>query len=220
MKLAYYCMEQPIEFIENFINVLIIENPKTYRDFLTMLTNAIEGYDTDLILSDNKELSIEKYVELILSPFSLEINNKRILNKLNEYLSKSLDDYEEKYNKVAYSMNQFGSDIAMMSQYPIVYSEIQSVQQVIKALEFRIDDELPMNEQIVEYMRLNRDMLGKKLFVFVGLKSFFVEQELKLLYNDIIAEKFNVLLLEGYKYPYRIDAEKTHIIDYDLCELY
>lgn len=220
MKLAYYCFERPIEFTENSVNVLIIENSKMFRDILSMLLNASNGYDTELILSDVKTLSIEKYVELIFSPFSIDLNNKKLLNKLNDYLAKSLDSYEEKYNSLAHSMNQFGSDLTMLSQYAVIYSEIQNVQQVIKVLDFRIDDDLPINERIIEYMRLNRDLLGKKLFIFVGLKSYFSEEELKLFYRDIIAEKFDILLLEGHQYSYTIDIEKIRIIDNDLCELY
>lgn len=220
MKLTYYCFEQPIEFAENSVNVLIIENSKMFREILSMLLSESEGYDTELILSDSKTLSIEKYVELILSPFSLDLNNKKILNKLNDYLAKSLDSYEEKYNSLAYSMNQFGSDLTMLSQYSVIYSEIQNVQQIIKALDFKIDDDLPINERIIEYMRLNRNLLGKKLFIFVGLKSYFAEEELKLFYKDIIAEKFDVLLIEGHQYSYIIDTEKIRIIDNDLCELY
>lgn len=220
MKLAYYCFEQPIEFTENSVNVLIIENSKMFRDILSMLLSASEGYDTELILSDDKTLSIEKYVELILSPFSLDLNNKKLLNKLNDYLAKSLDSYEEKYNLLAYGMNQFGSDLTMLSQYSVIYSEIQNVQQVIKALDFRIDDDLPINERIIEYMRLNRDLLGKKLFIFVGLKNYFSEEELKFFYRDIMAEKFDILLIEGHQYSYKINIEKIRIIDNDLCELY
>lgn len=179
---------------------------------------SLKVRNTELILSDDKILSIEKYVDLILSPFSLELNSKKILNKLNDYLGKNLDNYEEQFNKLAYSINKFGSELTMLSQYSIIYSEIQNVHQIIKALDFKIDDDLPVNERIIEYMRLNRDLLGKKLFVFVGLKSYFSDDDVRLFYKDIMSEKFDVLLLEGHQCPYRVDVEKVRIIDSDLCE--
>ena len=69
-------------------------------------------------------------------------------------------------------------------------------------------------------MRLDCDLLGKRLCVFVGLKSYFSEEELGFFYKDIIVEKFDILLLEGHQSSYKFDVEKMRIIDSDLCELY
>ena len=85
-------------------------------------------------------------------------------------------------------------------------------------LDFYIDIvDLSFPERIIEYIRLHRLFCKKYLFVFLNLKCFFSEDELRRLYQMLIYRKEKVLLLESYMLPKVDESEVIRIIDKDLC---
>lgn len=221
--IGYYYWDEPIIFEENCIQELVIENQKMFRKFIAMLSDAIAGYDTELIISrnNNEIISAGKCVELIFSPLYLDFKSKRIGNKLIESLSVTAKEYEDDFYRLAKEINRFGTDISFQSDYEVAFDEILHLSQLIKLLGFEIDiNDLNVNERIIEYMHICNGLLGKELFVFVGLKSYFTEEEMEMLLKDMTAEKYNVLLIENVQSKYISKYEKSRIIDSDFCEIY
>lgn len=222
MTLGYYFLDEPIEFCEDFVEELVIEDQKTFRDFISMISDGISGYNTNIFLSNkkNSRLEISKYVELIHSPLYLDFKNKRIGNKLTDFLSFSAKDFEDRFYSVSKAINELGTDISLESDYHVSFTEILHLPQFIKMLGFEINSEdMTVNEKILEYMRICRNLVGKELFVFVNLKSFFNDSETEMLLKDMVAEKFNVLLLENICRKNAVEIVRQRIIDTDLCEI-
>ena len=82
-----------IEFIENQVATLVIENQKVFSEFVQNLNQQINGDEGDLILSDeDKELSFSKQAVLVTNPFTLNCNEKRIVNKLYKELQDTTNE--------------------------------------------------------------------------------------------------------------------------------
>lgn len=223
MMIGYYYFDEPIIFEENCIQELIIENQKMFRSFIGTLSDAIAGYDTELIISrnNNEIISAGKCIELIFSPLYLDFKSKRIGNKLIESLTVTTKEFEDDFYRLAKEINRFGSDISLQSDYEITFDEILHLSQFIKLLGFEIDiNDLNVNERIIEYMHICNSLLGKELFVFVGLKNYFDEEEMEMLLKDMVAAKYNVLLIENVQRKYISKYERKRIIDRDICEIY
>lgn len=56
-----------------------------------------------------------------------------------------------------------------------------------------------------------------KLFVMVGMRSFFTDTEMELFFRTVLAHKYRVLLLDSSDRE-RSQHEKRLTIDKDLCE--
>ena len=67
-------------------------------------------------------------------------------------------------------------------------------------------------------MRASAQILRKRLFVFVNLKSFLSQGELSKLYEFAFYEKLNLLLIEGISRD-KLDGERIVIIDDQLCHI-
>ena len=90
----------------------------------------------------------------------------------------------------------------------------------LKLLDLHIDSEvMTLPERMLEYMKLCRRFFGKKLFVFLNLKSFLSDRELELFYGTVMYEKFDILLVEGTQRGKTCSCERVYIIDSDLCEI-
>ena len=61
-----------IEFIENNITVIVIENKIALIKILESMKRQMDGMDGDFILSEkDKQLKLDKKCEIIIDPFSI-----------------------------------------------------------------------------------------------------------------------------------------------------
>lgn len=67
-------------------------------------------------------------------------------------------------------------------------------------------------------MSLILDFEPKKLFVFVNLRSYFLDEEIELFVKTVKLRQMQVLLLESSSRK-RIDGMKQLTVDCDLCEI-
>lgn len=83
MKLVNADFGIRIKFIENRVNVLVIENPRDLSATIQDLLNQMNGEDGNYIFSnDEKEIEIKKDIEFIMSPFTLSMNERKIKKAL------------------------------------------------------------------------------------------------------------------------------------------
>ena len=125
------------------------------------------------------------------------------------------EDQPAKTAECLAAINDYGAALTAAIPFNVTFSEMESADDVVKALAFHVDTE---GMSIPEMMRLHRECFRKRLFVFVNLKAFLSENEITLFYQSVFYEKLSVLLLEsGQKEPVR-PCEEVRIIDKDLCE--
>lgn len=221
--ISSYYLESPVYFEENTVNVIVVENSVHFRSFSERIINGINGFDTDFRLSDEKFQSMElsKYAEFIIDPFAVDCSSKKILSKLAEEMTSISEQYTNELHDIMFRLNKIGGLMSVQSQFEATFSEVNDISKIIKLLDFSIDfEEKDTLEKVIEYMKICRQYLGKKLFIFLNLKCFFSKEELAEFYKAVFYEKINILLLERMCYNDGIECEKVRIIDSDLCEIY
>ena len=74
--------------MENQVNVLVIEKPSVMAKMVQDMYLQYNGKEGGFLLShEAKIMSIEKNMELVLEPFSINCNNKKVINKLYQELT-------------------------------------------------------------------------------------------------------------------------------------
>ena len=205
MMLAHPLLQSPIEFKENRVPVLIVENGQLFRRLIGDLLAQENGEPGEFALSENAGL--------------IELDGRRIVTKIQQMAVTAAEDQPAKTAECLAALNDYGAALTAAIPFNVTFSEMESADDVVKALAFRVDtEEMSVPEQLLEMMRLHRECFRRRLFVFVNLKSFFSEDEITLFYQSVFYEKLSVLLLEsGQKEPVR-PCEEVRIIDKDLCE--
>lgn len=223
MILVHPRIEEQIEFKENVINVLCIENKTMFNEIVSDFLVQINGEDGDFILSEKgKELSIKKSVELVLSPFIMDFNSKKILSSIYGDLKENAyqQDYYANTVKLLSEISGYISNVVDEYKYPLEISEEINIEDVFKLASLKVDNSnSTLVDKIVDYVELVTTVLNVKLVVFVNLKSYIEEEQLGELYKTIINKKINVLLIENMMISSKIEGEKGIIIDKDLCEI-
>lgn len=224
MKLVHPNLENQIVFEENIINVITIEHKPSFSSLIQELKQQCLGNEGNFVLSDkNKKLDMAKLCVLIIDPFSLDINDKSIVNKMFSRL-KTLAVNEEHYletNKLKNALYLYLSSLLFDCDMPLVYQDDFDFSVLFRmmSMQFEVSGKTVV-DTLLDYMAITAELLGFRFFFFVNIKQFLSYEELEQLYTFVCYTKINVLLLEGSFTENTHKCEKHYIIDNDLCEIY
>lgn len=221
MILRNYNWEHEIRFDDGTVTHLVIENPKTLRDYSSELMSQTLGEEGSFVLShDNEVLSIAGNVAVAINPIFLEFDEKRINTKIIKDLVSFVKQDPEK-QKEFYPLSSFIEKYAnkiVDDYYVSLKFDIPDEASVLKMLNFKIClDDGSYAERLLEWVNMNREMLGYSVFVILNANDFFTYDEMLVLDNELKSLKCDVLFIDASnKYCF----ENTIIIDNDNCELF
>lgn len=219
MKLIHTGYGLEMEIKENQVLVLFIENRKAYCQLMQDLWNQVQGQEGNFILSDKmKQLKISREMECIFNPFSLNCNDRKIMNKLYQEVKEQADSlFQEESAKLNGEINCYLEHLLMQMLYALKYDVDFDAIGLYKLYHVEIDfSGETLLERIMEYLRVLSKICGVTIYAFVGLKQYLSEEELDQLYKFLFYEKINLVIIESLQMPL-IYAEKGWILDEDLC---
>ena len=223
MKLVHKNIEKHLEFKENKVNVLVVENNGMLFKLINELQSQIEGKNGTFVLSENGELlNIGKEIELITDVFSLNLNERtsvnRLLNSLTGYTQSA--EMINKSRELQMVLNEYLSELTQNEELPVSFADEINMQSLLKALGVEFENEYnSICEKLLVYMRIINRYFQKEVFVLVNLKTFVNEDELKDFYQNAFYEKLNLLLFESTERKSMGNAEEVTVIDEDMCEV-
>lgn len=224
MKLVHPDINYHIVFNENIVNVIVVENPKIFRGFIEELVRQCAGEEGSFLLSDcEEEIEISKNVELVIDCFNLDFNQKKILNKVYNYLKHLSmgDKYYLKTSEIQMTIFRYLEELISSSEHPLVYAADLDIISIFKSADLKIETNYDtLLEKLVDYINIVQEYCGMSCIIFVNLKTYLAEEELKQLYVYASYKKIHIMLLEGRLYNEILDLEKVFILDNDLCEIY
>lgn len=224
MKLVHPDLENQILFLENKVNVVTIENKQFFSSFIQELGRQCSGDEGNFVLVDTDvELDIAKSCVLIIDPFSIDINNKSILNKVLTQL-KMLAVTEEHYmetNNIKSNIYAYLDSLLFDCDVPLIYQDDFDFSALFKMMNIRFENSgITLLENILDYLAVSIELLSIRCFFFVNLKQFLSYEELDRLYTFAHYAKIDMILFEGCFMGSKHSCETHYIIDNDLCEIY
>ena len=224
MKLVYPDYTYQMNFEEGKANIVVIESKREFRHLLEEILMQIEGNDGRFVLSDNDEiLKISTNMQCVIDPFALNLNNRKILDKIyalckQEVLETELFlELEQLYSNIYAFMEKVLEKI----DYSITYTDEIDIKLLFKLVNLRLQsDSYDFLEKIIDYIKISHTLLGNRIFVFSNLRSYLESSELELLYKQMSYEKIFLLLIESQDVESISDCETKYIIDKDCCEIY
>lgn len=219
MKLVNTNLGVQISFHECIPTILAIENPLIMTRFIWTMMKQINGGEGDFILSDEKELKFEKSCGLILDPFSLELNSKKVLTVLYKKLGTSGGSQLEGKSKLL-------QDCISLIDQCIVSSGIENLtydadiawNDIFKALGVRFDDHCEsLLDKVISYLKILSDLSDTRVLVLLNFTGFFSTKELEEIVKMGSYLKINLVFLEKVEPATYLKEEARYIIDKDQC---
>ena len=200
------------------IGVIEINDIKLYRHILEIINNKVEGvYNNELfILSDKyEEIDFKNNVYLLNDIFKIDINSKKIINKIYNLINSSYDDEEKLIfsNKIQEVKNNL---IYKTNEFPFTFSINNdiSILDMLKLFNFKVD--YSTYTTLLEKIELLIDVLVNlniaRILIVPNLKMYLTNDELIYLYKYSLYNNITIITIERYC-ENSIDYEKKLLID-------
>lgn len=206
------------------LNRIIIENTTAYRSVIEELLQQINGEEGQWVLSEeNKILKISERIHCVINPFALEVNSKKIVNKIFDIAQREVME-----SKLYLESSQLFSDITnfvetmiCQMEYPLTYQENFGLNELLKMVGFRLQD-LNGNllEKILDYIKIYHQLLGYEIFILLDAEAYLSENEIYDLLRHAEYEKVHIVIIASVLRECDYSREQRFIIDKDLCEIY
>ncbi|MCM1061537.1 MAG: type II-A CRISPR-associated protein Csn2 [Eubacterium sp.] len=220
MKLVYPFLNLDMNFEENSINSLIIENQNMFSEIITDFYNQIEGYEGKIVLSENyMPIEIRKIVELITQFIPFTLNKKELLTKLYGEIQKNAVSPEmlERTNGILAELERYIFDISNIFENEPECTVSSDIVPLLKMFNTSFSENgKELCEKLLDYFELAERYKNKKLFITVNLRSYIDDEKAELFFKNVIMRKTVLLTVENYAYK-KLAYEKRTIIDEDLC---
>ena len=201
----------------------IIEAAESFATFVYELKNQCDGIDGRYVLSDaDKELGISKNMDIVFDIFSIDINSKKIVNKLYEEMQQVV--YSEKLyvktQEIAQSIQKYILELEQETDYILTFTEDVDWMAIFKAL--RVQHEIIEEdyfEKLIRYIKVATVVMKYKIFVFVNLRSYLSDLQMQKLIQEAIHQEVKLIFVENCVKDC-MEGGLRYIIDRDQCEIY
>lgn len=220
MKLIERELGLEIELKENRISIFVIENvSKRLSIIRTLYEQILGGIGPWLLAEREKAYDLNKKCDIVLEPFSLEMNSKKVKTKLYQEIKGIAD--EECYEsglELHSNICNYLEKVLEKVPYPMEYIESWDVDNILKMYNVRLLEECDdLYEKLLNYIKLMNQICGIQLFFFVEIKQFLTEQQLFELYKTVSYSKIQLILIEFNITGDRNAEEDVYILDKDDC---
>ncbi len=224
MILKIYPFDE-IDFAENYINVLEIRDTKLFynisRSFV-MYCDDLEGVENIKLFDKGVELSISKKVFVINNIFDININDKKIINKLYSIVSTEFCEDSEKVVRVGEIYDKLISefiDVFNSFDIELEYSLDFSIKSYLKmiGLEF-YEERVDFLKNLYSFIDIIVEFDLYKVVVLNNIKAYIADEELAEFYKYCVYKKIHLLLIEPKMERDLLKYENKVIIDEDYCD--
>lgn len=220
MKMVNAKLLIKLNFVENKVNVLILENPDDMTYAINELFRQNNGEDGDFIFSDDlNEIDIQKDIDFVLSPFNICLNSNKIKKALYKKLEieAETDFYENKHIINQNLMNILEKICFTYVNEDVEYNFDFDWISLFKLYDVKFRDDFEyLHEKIIAYIKIVNELLGVELFVFTHLHDYLNTEQLKNLYEIANYMKIKLLIIESVENE-KIKDENIYILDKDGC---
>lgn len=220
MRLVNVSYNIDIEFAENRTEIISIEGPDIYTEFIQELNSQLDGEAGNFVLSEkNETLKMDKKVEFIFNPFGVDFNEKRIISKAYNVLKDSAEGLDELREKINSSIVNILDEVILRSPYDnFVYNLDLDWNTLFKLYDVRVQfEEGKLVDKLIQYIKMLAELLGIRVIFLLNISTFLTKYELQELCKSAQYEKVNLVLLEQRELELTDVKSRSHIIDCDRC---
>lgn len=220
MRLVERELGLDIELKENIVPVIVIEDAALRLPLIEELYSQVMGKEGSWLLVENeKSFELNKMVEIILEPFSLELNNKKVKTKLYQDVKTIAQDcFFSQGLEVHSNICNYLERVFEKIPYPVKYEEEWNLLEILKAYGVELEEDSDsIFEKLLNYIKLLNQVCGVSIFVTVNIKQYLSKEQITELYKLAKYSKIQLVLIEFYMYQKKYECEEIYIFDNDHC---
>ena len=203
-------LNKVIEIDEQFLTIRV-ENIEYYKKLYFNYESLILFYK-DIKLIPYKEINVIK------NPLELNLDEKKIINKLYSYLMKfSNNETNDKLSMIDKLIIELISILEENTNFNLEYNDTVTIDQILSIYKVKVDDKSfggDYLEKIIAFLKFNHEVMNYNLFLFFGLQHYLSKDELKVLKHEILSYDLKIIDIMIYNTNL---SDFDLIIDNDMC---
>lgn len=222
MKLKIFPFENCLDFSNNCVNILEIHNTKLFfnivMSFLMYCDNQ-PAKETIYLYDESEELDIHKHCYFVENIFSIEINDKKIINKLYSKLENDIllnDEIAFNIGKQYQEFFQYFIEIFNNYDLDFDYNIDFSIKNFLKMIQLNfINEKQDLITNLYTFVDIICEFNLYNILILNNIKAYINDDELIEFYKYCCYKKINILLLEPLSNRPLLNYERKMIIDYN-----
>lgn len=222
MNLNVSYFDNKIEFNNDLVNVIEIENKKYFYRFINDFYDIENsGFSDNLSFFDNNstEKNVNGKLKVYLNYFDLGFDSKKTQTDITKYISSVIDEDEKvllqnQYNKIIKTYKKLINDIDL----PLYIDDEISLDSLYKVLKVSVKKKDDLLENLLLLLDIERIFKTNNILIFVNLKQYLSRNELIELYKYAIYNQVQIMLVDSQCYGGTLEYEKKTIVDENLDE--
>lgn len=215
-------LDNQLNFSREYINLIEIENKKYFYRIINELFKYGNGIVSDQIcfFENNKEINLNNKIKIISDYLNLFADEKKYITEINKNIILELNDNDKKivlnnYNKIYSIIEKKSKEIDI----PLVLNNDFNIDNIFKSFKLSLEIADDLLNNLLLLIDTESILKMNKLLIFVNLKQYLSNEELKELYKYSIYKEINILLIDSQCYGVCKEYEKKLIIDNNLEEI-
>lgn len=219
MKLVSVKYNLNIDMKESEIAVLILEKPPLRYQMVNELYSQSLGLEGTFVLSENnKTQKIPQRLELVLEPFQMEENGRKVLAQLYQEMEVCCEEeFAEQKAEISAKVLDLLDKISIKLPYNITSLVDIGFAELCKAYEVKFERETDaFMDRMLSYIQVMHQLCGKKLFCFLNIMDYMNEEEWRYFVEYVKYQNIYALFIEYHQNSIKY-ADTVCIIDADEC---
>lgn len=223
MKLVHPDWEKQIDLKGSGVPLVSIEDPATLYHVLSELEEEGSSGVGNFVLSEGEKiLDLRKRFLLILHPWGMNMNDRKIITKLISQMAGMAmgEQFLQRTGQVGNELISWMEEVTSEIPLPIAYDLDIDWEGLLKSFHVRLDDGgLLLEERMISFMKIWNHFCGDTAFCFYSFRNLLPAERRTLFYENAKEEELQFFLLEGPVHDI-IQEEEPFIIDKDLCQIF
>ncbi len=199
--------------------LLIIQNKKKLLKILNDLCDDCLNMQFIKIIDEKgRQLKLIDYLDVIVSLFNIDVNNKKNLNALYRQIKKTnIEDFYESINTITNNLQKLFGRINLESSLDLISDIDINEEDILKLLKIQINDnDENLIIRIMNYLKVGIELRNIKKYIFFNLSSLLSFEEINLLLHDCKIMGIQIINIEYEDIP-KLDFDIKKILDDDIC---
>lgn len=223
MKLVHFELSGVLLDDKTNFTEWIIESPTHFSEYVIEMHSQIEGSEGRFVLSESdKIIVLSKSAVIILNPFAVDINTRKVLNKLYSELSNYAKS-EQMYVKTSEFlrlMQEYLLELEQCTEHNLEYDPEIDITSLLKSVNVHYETtSMDFRESLLQYVKILADIGGIRLFIFVNLRSYLTDNQMTEIIREMNYQNIRGVFIENQTRE-NLEGVQTYVIDTDNCEIF
>lgn len=218
MKITIRNIDEPIEFSEEYVSTLEVQNKYLFREIVSCLVRSqFEKHEYEIINFDDGMVLSDRLI-IVSDVMSFDVSSRKIISEMYKQLTDMIDnDVLKNMVKAEAVLEHIGVFVEDSLNFDVKYRTDFDLNDFLKLLKVEpsIASEYDIKQRVYGIIELINSLFDDKIICFMNLKQLITKEEFSEIVKNCLSKKQLVWFIESNK-SFVDTSESIIVVDDDL----